>query len=101
MNTTTIAIVVLAAITFLLKGAGPLLPEVPDRLARRLAGLAPALLAALVYVELCDGGAFPEPGAKAAGVAAATFLAAIHAPFALCVVAGAGVAAALRAAGLP
>lgn len=100
MNATTIAIVVLAAITFVLKGAGSLIPRLPEGIVRRLAGLAPALLAALVYVELCDGGSFPEPGAKAAGVAAATLLAAIHAPFALCVVAGAGVAAVLRAAGL-
>lgn len=101
MSTVTTAIVVLAAITFVLKGAGSLLPELPDGVARRLAGLAPALLAALVYVELCDGGAYPALGAKAAGVGAAIALAAVRAPFALCVVAGAAVAAGLRALGLP
>lgn len=91
------AIVVLAVITIGLKGAGSLLPELPDGLARRLAGLAPALLAALVYVELADERGIPEPGAKAAGVVAAIVLAAIRAPFALCVVVGAAVAALLRA----
>lgn len=91
------AIVGLAVITIALKGAGSLLPEIPDGLARRLAGLAPALLAALVYVELANERGVPEPGAKAAGVGAAIILAAIRAPFALCVVAGAAVAALLRA----
>jgi len=91
------AIVALAVITIVLKGAGSLLPDLPDGLARRLAGLAPALLAALVYVELADERGLPEPGAKAAGVAAAVVLVASRAPFALCVIAGAAVAALLRA----
>ena len=88
---------VLGAVTILIKGAGALLPELPPALARRLAGLAPALLAALVYVELAGGGDGPRPGAKAAGVVAAVALAAVRAPFAVCVVAGAAVAAGLRA----
>jgi branched-subunit amino acid transport protein len=88
---------VLAAITFLLKGAGALLPELPEALTRRLGGLAPALLAALVYVELAGGSSLPRLDAKAAGVGAAVVLAALRAPFAVCVIAGAGVAAALRA----
>jgi branched-subunit amino acid transport protein len=92
-----VTIVLLAAITFLLKGAGSLLPDLPEGLTRRLAGLAPALLAALVYVELASGEATPQLGAKAAGVAAAIGLAAVRAPFAVCVIAGAAVAAALRA----
>ena len=92
-----VTVVVLAAVTFLLKGAGALLPHLPEGLTRRLAGLAPALLAALVYVELAGGEATPQLGAKAAGVAAAIGLAAIRAPFAACVIAGAAVAAALRA----
>lgn len=90
-------VVVLAAITFLIKGAGTLLPPLPERLTRRLGGLAPALLAALVYVELAGGESTPQLGAKAAGVAAAIGLAAVRAPFAVCVIAGAAVAAALRA----
>ena len=88
---------VLAVITILLKGAGALLPELPQPVARRLAGLAPALLAALVYVELAGDAPAPQLGAKAAGVATAVVLAAVRAPFAACVVAGAGVAALLRA----
>lgn len=87
----------LAAITFLIKGAGSLLPPLPERLTIRLAGLAPALLAALVYVELAGGEAAPQLGAKAAGVGAAVVLAALRSPFAVCVIAGAAVAAALRA----
>lgn len=92
-----VTIGVLAGITFLIKGAGSLLPPLPEPFTRRLAGLAPALLAALVYVELAGGEAAPQLGAKAAGVGAAVALAAIRAPFAVCVIAGAGVAAALRA----
>ena len=90
-------VALLAVLTFLLKGAAVLLPELPEPLARRLAGLAPALLAALVYVELAGDAPAPQLGAKAAGVAAAVVLAAARAPFAACVIAGAGVAALLRA----
>ncbi len=91
------AIAGLAAITIAIKGAGSLLPELPAPLQRRLAGLAPALLAALVYVELAGGRALPAPGAKAAGVGVAVVLAALRAPFAFCVIGGAAVAAVLRA----
>ena len=87
----------LAVVTFVLKGAGALLPALPEPLARRLSGLAPALLAALVYVELTDGSSAPQLGAKAAGVGAAIVLSALRMPFAVCVVAGAVVAAGLRA----
>lgn len=90
------AAVLLAAVTVLLKGAGALLTRVPDPLARRLQGVAPALLAALVVSELAGDGT-PQVGSKAAGVAAAVVLASLRAPLAACVVAGAGVAAVLRA----
>ena len=92
-----LTVAALGVITVLLKGAGALLPDLPAPLVRRLGGLAPALLAALVYVELADGASAPRLGAKAAGVAAAVVLAAARAPFAVCVLAGAAVAAALRA----
>lgn len=91
-------VVGLTVLTALLKGAGALLPDLPPGLAARLAGLAPALLAALVYVELTGDGDAPRLGAKAAGVGAAIVLAWRRAPFALCIVAGAAVAAGLRAA---
>jgi hypothetical protein len=96
----TAAVAVLAVITIAIKGAGSLLHRIPDEVARRLAGLAPALLAALVYVELAGKDGLPHPGAKAAGVGAAVVLAAIRAPFAVCVIGGAVVAAGLRAAGV-
>ena len=67
----TAAVLVLGAITVLLKGAGALLPHPPEHLARRLAGLAPALLAALVWVELAGDDGVPNLDAKTGGVAAA------------------------------
>ncbi|HEX7166212.1 MAG TPA: AzlD domain-containing protein [Acidimicrobiales bacterium] len=91
------AAVALAVLTILIKGAGSLLPEVPDALARRLGGVAPALLASLAYVELVDDGGAPVLDEKAAGVAVAVVLAWRRAPFGVCVVAGAVVAAGLRA----
>jgi hypothetical protein len=97
----TATVAALAVITIAVKGAGSLLHRIPDEVARRLAGLAPALLAALVYVELADSKrGLPHPDAKAAGVGAAVVLAAVRAPFAVCVIGGALVAAVLRAAGV-
>ncbi|MEA3075645.1 MAG: hypothetical protein QOF60_553 [Actinomycetota bacterium] len=97
----TAAVAALAVITIAIKGAGSLLERIPDEVARRLAGLAPALLAALVYVELADNdNGLPHADAKAAGVGAAVVLAAVKAPFAICVIGGAVVAAGLRAAGV-
>lgn len=92
----TAAVLVLGAITVVIKGAGALLPHPPERLARRLGGLAPALLAALVWVELAGDDGLPGLDAKTAGVAAAIGLFLIRAPFAVCVVGGAAVAALLR-----
>ena len=93
----TVAIVALALVTFLFKGAGALVPSIPEPVERRLGGLAPALLAALVVTELTDDRGVPQPDAKAAGVAVAVVLAWRKAPFAACVLAGAAVAAGLRA----
>ena len=90
------AVLVLGAITVLIKGAGALLPHPPDHLARRLAGLAPALLGALVWVELAGDDGVPGLDAKTAGVATALVLFLVRAPFAVCVVGGAAVAAVIR-----
>lgn len=90
------AVLILGAITVLIKGAGALLPHPPEHLARRLGGLAPALLAALVWVELAGDDGLPALDAKSAGVGAALVLFVIKAPFAVCVVGGAAVAAVLR-----
>jgi hypothetical protein len=92
----TTTVLVLGAITVLLKGAGALLPHPPERLARRLRGLAPALLAALVWVEVAGDDGVPSLDAKTGGVIAALALFAVRAPFALCVVGGAAAAALLR-----
>ena len=89
-------VLVLGAITALVKGAGALLPHPPEHLARRLGGLAPALLAALVWVELAGSDGVPDLDAKTAGVVAAVVVFALRAPFAVCVVTGAAVAALLR-----
>ena len=91
-----VAVLALGVITVLLKGAGSLLPHPPERLARRLGGLAPALLAALVWVELAGDDGRPDLDAKTAGVAAALVLFVVRAPFAVCVVGGAATAALLR-----
>jgi hypothetical protein len=91
-----VAVAVLAVLTIAIKGAGSLLPPLPHRVVRRLAGLAPALLAALVYVELTGDRGVPQLDAKAAGVGVAVVLAALRLPFAVSVVAGAATAALLR-----
>lgn len=93
-----VTVLALGAITVLLKGAGSLLPQPPEHLAKRLGGLAPALLAALVWVELAGDDGVPALDAKTAGVAAALVLFVVRAPFAVCVVGGAVVAALLRLA---
>ena len=48
------AVAALAVATVLIKGAGALMGEIPPALSARLAGLAPALLAALVVVQLTN-----------------------------------------------
>jgi branched-subunit amino acid transport protein len=84
----------LALATFVLRGTGPVLPRIPDALTRRTAGLAPALLAALVMTQLMTGGWHLD--VKAAAVAVAAVLAALRAPLLVSVIAGAAVAAGLR-----
>lgn len=91
------AVVVLAAATFAFKGAAALVPHLPDELVARTANLAPALLAALVVVEITGDGGTVVLDAKAAAVATAILLAWRKAPLAVCIVAGAAVAALLRA----
>jgi branched-subunit amino acid transport protein len=99
MSASLAALVGLSILTMALKGAGPLLPRVPEPVARRLPGLAPALLAGLVATEVSGGNGLPHVDAKLAGVAVALVLAWRRAPLALIVIAGAAVAAGLRALG--
>jgi len=87
----------LAGLTFLMRATGPLLGNIPAALMERTAGLAPALLAALVAVELTGSNGVIQLDVKVPGVIVAGGLAALRVPFIVCVVAGALVAALLRA----
>ena len=88
----------LASLTFVMKAAGPLLPNIPAAITARTAGLAPALLAALVAIELTGPNGVIHLDVKVPAVIVASALAARRVPFIVCVIAGALVAALLRAA---
>ena len=90
-------VVGLAAVTFVLKGLVPATRPVSVRYRHRLAGLAPALLAAFIISELLDDDGIPALDAKAAGVAVATVLTALRLPLIVSVLAAAATAAASRA----
>ena len=90
-------VAVLALITVGLKGFGALVPRLPPAVAARLPALAPALLAALVATQLTDDRGLPRLDERAAGVLVAAVLVWRRAPFAVCIVAAAAVAAGLRA----
>ena len=94
-----VIVLALAALTFILRGLGPFLTSVPASLAARTVGLAPALLAGLVAIELTDTRGIFHPDARLVAVLIAAGLAALRAPVLACVVAGALAAALLRAAG--
>lgn len=89
----------LAALTFLLRGIGPFLTAVPPRIAARTAGLAPALLAGLVAIELTDARGVFHPDARLVAVIVSAGLTALRAPVLASVGVGALAAALLRAAG--
>ena len=87
----------LAGLTFTMRATGPLLPNIPTAITARTAGLAPALLAALVAIELTGPNGVVHVDVKIPAVIVAGGLAALRVPFIVCVVAGALVAALLRA----
>ena len=87
----------LAGLTFAMRATGPLLPNIPTAITARTAGLAPALLAALVAIELTGPNGVVHLDVKIPAVIVAGGLAALRVPFIVCVVAGALVAALLRA----
>lgn len=97
MSATLAATIGLSVITIAIKATGSLIPRIPEPVARRTKGLAPALLAGLVVSEVAGADGIPDLDAKLAGVAVALFLAWRKAPFAVTVVAGAATAALLRA----
>ncbi|OLE37967.1 MAG: hypothetical protein AUG48_03045 [Actinobacteria bacterium 13_1_20CM_3_68_9] len=80
-----------------MRATGPVLGNIPAAVTARTAGLAPALLAALVAVELTGSNGVIHLDVKVPAVVVAGGLAALRVPFILCVIAGALVAALLRA----
>jgi hypothetical protein len=88
----------LAGLSFVMRAAGPLLPSIPSAISERTAGLAPALLAALVAIQLTGRNGVLHPDVKVAAVLLAAGLAALRVPLLICVIAGAILAALLRAA---
>jgi branched-subunit amino acid transport protein len=101
VNEAWITIAVLAVVTMAIKAGPPLLlggRTLPPKLVSVIALLAPALLAALVFVETVSG---PEHevtiDARAAGLAAAAGVLAARRNLIVAVVAAAAVTAAVRA----
>ena len=86
----------LAVLTFLIRGLGPFVLTVPEVISRQTPGLAPALLAGLVVIELSNSRGILHPDARMAAVVVAAGLSALRAPLLTCVIAGAFVAALLR-----
>ena len=87
----------LSSLSFLMRATGSLLPNLPSAVSERTSGLAPALLAALVAIQLTGSNGLLHLDVKVPAVIVAAVLAALRAPFIVCVIAGAIVAAGLRA----
>jgi len=87
----------LASLSFVMRATGALLPNLPPAITTRTSGLAPALLAALVAIQLTGANGLLHLDVKVPAVVVAAGLAALRAPFIVCVIAGAVVAALLRA----
>ena len=93
------AVLLVGAGTIVLKAAGPVLlggRTVPDRLARVLDAIAPALLAALVATSILEGDRDLVLDERLGGVAAAGVAIALRAPILVTVVVAAVVTALLR-----
>jgi branched-subunit amino acid transport protein len=88
----------LAGLSFVMRATGALLPNLPAAITQRTSGLAPALLAALVAIQLTGSNGVIHLDVKVPAVLFAAGLAALRAPFIVCVIAGALVAGVLRAA---
>jgi branched-subunit amino acid transport protein len=86
----------LASLSYLMRATGSFLPNLPAAVTQRTGGLAPALLAALVAIQLTGANGLVHLDVKVPAVLVAAVLAALRAPFIVCVVAGALVAALLR-----
>ena len=87
----------LASLSYIMRATGSFLPNLPSAVTERTGGLAPALLAALVAIQLTGPNGLLHFDVKVPAVLFSAVLAAFRAPFIVCVVAGALVAALLRA----
>ena len=87
----------LASLSYVMRAAGAFLPNLPAAVTERTGGLAPAFLAALVAIQLTGPNGVIHFDVKVPAVLVAAILAAFRAPFIVCVIAGALVAALLRA----
>jgi branched-subunit amino acid transport protein len=93
-------IILLGLASFAMRAAGAALPTLPPAVSSRLAGIAPALLAALVVTGLTTDRGVVTLDARFAGVALGAALAVLRVPFAACMVCAAAVTALLRALGV-
>ncbi len=87
----------LASLSYVMRATGSFLPNLPTAVTERTGGLAPALLAALVAIQLTGPGGLIHLDVKVPAVLLAAVLAALRAPFIVCVIGGALAAALLRA----
>ncbi len=93
--------VLLGLASFAMRAVGAVLPRLRPAVSSRLAGIAPALLAALVVTGLTSERGTLVLDARIAGVALATCLAVLRVPFVVCMVCAAAVTALLRTLGVP
>jgi branched-subunit amino acid transport protein len=101
VSTTWAAVIVIGAATIAIKAAGPVLAggrELPDRLARVVELLAPAVLAALVVTQTVGGDEELVIDERLAGVGVAAVAIALKAPILVSVTIAAVVTALLRLA---
>jgi hypothetical protein len=94
-------IVLLGVASFAMRASGAALPRLPTAVSSRLAGIAPALLAALVVTGTTTDRGVLALDSRLAGVALGAALALFRVPFAACMVCAAALTALLRALGVP
>src|SRR5947208_1474391 len=87
----------LAGISFVMRAIGPFLPNIPAAITQRTTGLAPALLAALVSIQLTGPNGLLHLDVKVPAVILAALLSALRLALIVCVVAGAFLAVLLPA----
>jgi branched-subunit amino acid transport protein len=100
MTAVWITVIVLGAITVVLKSVGPVLiggRELPPRVADVVALLAPALLAAFVATQVFGGAKELVVDARAVGLAAAVVALLLRAPILVVVLVAAAATATVRA----